>query len=176
MVFHETGLAHFTRQPAHELFGKSLSLQHIFDQQSVRDVHEKIAETTTDLDRIKVVEDFLLYHLRTREQDMLVGKALYHIHQSKGTVRISALASALCTSRSPLEKKFRSITGASPKKFAGIVRARAMMAALEQGRQNEAEYLSAYYDQAHFIKDFRKFTAVTPEEYLKNMKRFKPAR
>jgi AraC-like DNA-binding protein len=100
----------------------------------------------------------------------LVGRALEYIHASKGTIRIAELASLLNTSASPLEKRFRQEVGASPKKFSMMVRAQNIIAAMDNGKQDYADYLSNYYDQAHFIKDFKKSTAITPEQYLKNLK------
>jgi AraC-like DNA-binding protein len=109
----------------------------------------------------------LLRHIKERKADQLVAGALHHIYQSKGTIRIGALSELLHTSQSPLEKRFRAIVGASPKKFAGIVHARYMLGALNNDDQDAAEHLSAYYDQAHFIKDFKKFSSLTPEQYLR---------
>ncbi|WP_369803585.1 helix-turn-helix domain-containing protein [Mucilaginibacter sp. MD40] len=73
-------------------------------------------------------------------------------------------------SQSPLEKRFRALVGASSKKFAGIVRARHVLNALNKNDQDTADYLSAFYDQAHFIKDFKKFSSMTPEHYLKMLR------
>ncbi|NHA05510.1 helix-turn-helix transcriptional regulator [Mucilaginibacter sp. HC2] len=170
VVFRETGAARFFHQPLHELFGKSLPLEHFFDASELAELEEKLVTATGDHDRIKLVEQFLTGQLNERSADLLVNRALEYIHQSKGTIRMSELASLLHTSASPLEKRFRQAIGASPKKFATIVRARNVLAAMERGNQDYAEYLSAFYDQAHFIKDFKKFAAVTPEQYLKRLK------
>jgi len=170
VIFREIGAAKFLRHPLHELFGKSLSLEHFFDADKLVELEEKLVNAIGNHDRIILVEHFLIRHLNACPVDLLVNRALEYIHQSKGTIRISELASMLHTSASPLEKRFRQAIGASPKKFATIVRARNVLAAMEKGNQNYAEYLSSFYDQAHFIKDFKKFAAVTPEQYLKRLK------
>jgi AraC-like DNA-binding protein len=167
VVFTETGAANFLDTPLHELFGQSISLEHFFKQADIREIQEKLEAAETDNQRLKIVEDFLLSQLRERETDRLVAGALHHIYHSKGTIRIAALAELLHTSQSPLEKRFRAIVGASPKKFAGIVRAQHMMELMNDNKQDSAEHLSAYYDQAHFIKDFKNFSSMTPEQYLR---------
>jgi AraC-like DNA-binding protein len=165
VVFRETGLAAFVRQPVHELFDQSLALDQLFPRQAIADTEERLAEAIDDTGRLRVVEDFLLAHLSPLKADPLVEAALSHIHHSSGNIRIGDLARALHSSQSPLEKRFRSKVGATPKKFAGIVRMKTMIVALQQRR--DRHYLDAYYDQAHFIKDFKRFTSMTPEEWLR---------
>lgn len=170
IVFRENGAARFLRSPLHELFGESLSLEHFFESQSLADMEEQLALADGDASRIHLVEDFLVRHLEHRPADLLVDRALQYINESKGTIRIQELASLLNTSASPLEKRFRREVGATPKKYATIVRARQVLTAMEDGNQGYADYLASFYDQAHFIKDFKKFAAVTPEQYLKRLK------
>ena len=169
VAFREMGLAAFVRQPAHELFDLSVSLEHLFSRQAISDTQERLAEATDDRERLAVVERFLLDELRSVDADPLVSGALAAIYRSGGSVRISELARDLHSSQSPLEKRFRRHVGASPKKFAGIVRLRKMIAALELGRGylDAMDYLDDYYDQAHFIKDFKRFTSFTPEDFLR---------
>lgn len=170
VVFRENGAARFFRSPLHELFGESISLEHFFDHSTLSEIEERLALATNDRARIRLVEEFLISQLSERPPDILVTRALEHIYASKGTIRMSELAGLLGTSASPLEKRFRKEVGASPKKFATIVRARNVLAAMDNGNQGYAEYFSAYYDQAHFIKDFKKFASITPEQYLKSLK------
>jgi AraC-like DNA-binding protein len=193
VVFREMGLAAFVRQPAHELFDLSVSLDHLFSRQAISDTQERLLEATGDRERLAAVEQFLLDELAgfepnlregfgpdtlkvfrpgplaAFEPDPLVAAALHAIYRRGGNIRIGELARELHTSQSPLEKRFRRYVGASPKKFAGIVRARKMIAALERGRVHldAQDYLDDYYDQAHFIKDFKRFTSLTPEAYLR---------
>jgi AraC-like DNA-binding protein len=167
IAFTETGAANFLNMPLHELFGQSLSLEYFFNRTAIHETQEKLEAAETDTERFKIVENFLLHQIKERKTDQLVAGALHYIYNSKGTIRMTDLAELLHTSQSPLEKRFRAIVGASPKKFAGIVRARHVLEALNNDDKDAAEHLSAYYDQAHFIKDFKKFSSMTPEQYLR---------
>jgi len=170
VVFRENGAARFLKTPLHELFGESLSLEHFFERHLLADLEEQLVLADGDAARIGLVEGFLIGHLQQRPADLLVNRAIQYINESKGTIRIQELASLLNTSASPLEKRFRREVGASPKKFATIVRARHVLYAMENGQEAYGAYLSAFYDQAHFIKDFKKFASLTPEQYLKRLK------
>ncbi len=170
VILRENGAANLLATPLHEIFGESLSLDNFFDRTELSDYFEKLYLAPDDAFRIKLTEDFLIARLSVRKVDPLVDMALEHIHASGGTIRISKLAEMLNTSASPLEKRFRQEVGASPKKFATIVRARNILMAMQQGKTAYAEHLLAYYDQAHFIKEFKKFASVTPEQYLKQLK------
>jgi AraC-like DNA-binding protein len=172
VVFREMGMAAFIRQPVHELFGQSVALEHLFTRQEIADAEERLAGAVGDRERLDIVERFLLDRLVTPAFDPLVAGAVQQIRQLRGNIRIAELVKTLHTSASPLEKRFRRTVGASPKKYAGIVRVRAMITALQEGREQlkTMEYLGAYYDQAHFIHDFKRFTAMTPEEYVRNQK------
>ena len=170
LVFHETGAAHFFANPLNELFRQSLSLEHLFGREELSFVSEQLSIAQNGRERIRVIEQLLISHLNGANEDLLVNKALQYIYHSKGTIRISELAKKLHTSQSPLEKRFRRIVGSSPKKFASIVRVKNVMSALDQGKDEFILFDAGYYDQAHFIKEFKTFTSFTPEQYLKDIK------
>jgi AraC-like DNA-binding protein len=169
VYFTEIGFTHFASNPAHELFNMSLSLEDIFEKNSINEVEEKLVSVTTDLHRIKIVEQFLLSHLKDIQTDKLIVEAVKLIYQSNGTIRIKELNEKLFISQSPFEKRFRKIVGTTPKKFASIVRFNAVIDQLSQAKTlTEICYENNFFDQAHFIKDFKQFTGDTPE----NFKRF----
>jgi AraC-like DNA-binding protein len=56
----------------------------------------------------------------------------------------------------------------SPKQFSKISRLQAALKLIGQGAFNNLTDLAleaGYYDQAHFIKDFREFTGVSPKQF-----------
>ena len=169
VYFTEIGFNQFASHPANELFNLSLSLDDIFEKNSIIEVEEKLAIANTDKLRIKIVEQFLLSQLKNIQTDKLIVEAVKFIYQTNGTIRIKELNQKLCISQSPFEKRFRKVVGTTAKKFASIVRFNTVLDNLNETKTlTEICYENNFFDQAHFIKDFKQFTGDTPE----NFKRF----
>ncbi|MBP6810706.1 MAG: AraC family transcriptional regulator [Saprospiraceae bacterium] len=169
VYFTEIGFTHFASNPANELFNLSLSLDDIFEKNKVNEVAEKLATATTDIQRIKIVEQFLLSHLKDIETDKLIVEAVKIIYQSNGTIRIKEINEKLFISQSPFEKRFRKVVGTTPKKFASIIRFNKILDQLDYSKSLlEICYENNFFDQAHFIKDFKKFTGATPENFKRS--------
>lgn len=169
VVFNETGAASFLKLPVNELFNKSISLDNFFSKKQLCDTEEKLSEASNNLQRIAVVEQFLINQLQYYKQDKLVEAAVANIYYQKGNIRIADLASQLNISQSPLEKRFRKIVGASPKKFSSIVRMKNVMHNLLENDYRETVFMAGYHDQAHLINDFKSMTGNTPEQYIKSL-------
>ncbi len=169
VYFTEIGFTSFASNPANELFNLSLSLDDIFDKLRVNEVEERLAIANTDKQRIKIVEQFLLSQLKEIKTDKLIVEAVKLIYQANGTIRIKELIDKLFISQSPFEKRFRKVVGTTPKKFASIIRFNTVLDNLNNTKSlTEICYENNFFDQAHFIKDFKQFTGDTPE----NFKRF----
>jgi AraC-like DNA-binding protein len=167
IYFTETGAAGFFTQPINELYAQSLSLDHFFNSSLLAEIEEQIAGASTDRQRLAIVELFLIAQLRNITEDLLVTSAITLIRQTKGMIRMKELAARLNTSQSPLEKRFRKLVGATPKKFASIIRLQSLVRDFPANKSiTEIGYGAGYYDQAHFIKDFKTFTGETPEKFF----------
>lgn len=155
VYFNETGASYFFKNPVNELFSEGIALDNFVCQSRLNHIHEQLCEAQSDIQRIVIVENFLLTMYKHSDTDQLVKNALKLIYATKGNIRMKQLAQELHTSQSPLEKRFRNIIGATPKKFASIVRFQAIANELSSmGSLTNAAYQAGYYDQAHFIKDF----------------------
>lgn len=166
VYFTETGFIHFATHAANELFNLSLSLENIFEKEKVAEAEEKLALAATNKQRIKIVEQFLLSQLKDLQTDKLIVEAVKLIYKSNGSIRIKELNEKLFISQSPFEKRFRKIVGTTPKKFASIVRFNTVLRNLNETKSlTEICYEYNFFDQAHFIKDFKQFTGDTPENF-----------
>lgn len=163
VYFREMGGAAFFKMPIHELFAERVSLDTFIAPSILARFEEELVQAGNDTHRLEIVEAFLISQLSVPSPDLLVAAAVQKIQETKGLVRIRELAQQLNSSQSPLEKRFRRIVGASPKKFASIVRLEALLATESAGvTLTELAYQFDYFDQAHFIRDFKKLTGETP--------------
>lgn len=120
--------------------------------------------------RIDLLNAFFLqqsgYHL---QPDQLVLEAIHQICFSEGTISVHALQQELKVNERTLERRFKNQTGISPKHYSSIVRVNASAKRLQRKQHTEnltqLAYESNYFDQAHFIRDFKKFTGITPQQY-----------
>lgn len=168
LVYFKPGRATpFFNIPLHELHNLSLGLENLWPPVELRILEERLSTIDDASGRIRLVEEFLLARLRERAPDPLVAEALSRIFASKGQLRIADLARDLHSSASPLEKKFRREVGATAKQFAGLVRFRHILSACAiQPNLTAAAYEAGYFDQAHFIKDFKAFTGENPSAFF----------
>src|SRR5690606_15422211 len=166
VYFTEIGLTQFALHPANEFFNLSLSLGDILEKSKISEEEEKLIIATTDKQRIKIVEQFLLSQLKDIQVDKLIVEAVKLIYQSKGTIRVKELNEKLFISQSPFEKRFRKVVGTTAKKFASIVRFNSVLDNLNETKSlTEICYENNFFDQAHFIKDFKQVTGDTPENF-----------
>jgi len=98
-----------------------------------------------------------------------IAWAYGQIVASGGAASITELARELGVSRKHLGLRFREQVGMSPKPLARLVRFDRVMQLLRSGRHDgwiDIALACGYYDQSHFIRDFRAFSGGTPSEYL----------
>lgn len=169
VLFKETGASAFFKEPLYELFEDSVSLDNFMVRQKTSILEEQLSEATSNMQRIALIERFLLTKLSYPKTDGLITAALAKIHSAKGNVRIKELTDTLYISQDAFEKRFRKIVGTSPKQFSSIVR---MNSIIRYKQNNKSLFDSAfdggYFDQPHFNKDFKLFTGQTPTDFFKS--------
>ncbi len=99
-----------------------------------------------------------------------VHLAVRSVLERKGNVSVSNLAGEYGLSNRQFERRFKEFAGLSPKLYSRIIRFQAATEhKLDRARDlTEIAYACGYYDQSHFINDFRQFSGYSPKEYFWN--------
>jgi AraC-like DNA-binding protein len=120
------------------------------------------------------LEEFLIQQALVRTYDpKLIRTAAKLLHHTKGQYRIAELADYCQVSVRQLQRGFQQVIGTSPKVFARILRFQEAQRRLmfdPDADLTGLTYECGYFDQAHFIKDFKAFVGKTPSEYAQHMR------
>lgn len=128
----------------------------------------------SDRERIDRVERFLLRRLNTKKADAMMMSAADHIQSARGSLKISRLCQSMYLSESQFEKRFRRSAGCSAKKYASVVRIHKVITGETEGDDFTGKaYEAGYFDQAHFIRDFKAYTGYTPGRFFKLQKEWR---
>lgn len=119
--------------------------------------------------------DLLLELFARRNFDKnTVSSAAQILYREKGECRIEDIVKLCFTTQRTLERNFNTSLGMSPKAYAKNVRfdsAKKMILADPFVSLTDLAQHSGYFDQAHFVKDFKEFCGCTPSDFAEGVKR-----
>jgi AraC-like DNA-binding protein len=135
-------------------------------------LEEKVILAPDTLTRIKLVTNFLLKRIKTverREQSFIT--LMKNVVDNNSLMSIPAFANDFNLSRRQLERRFKELSGFSPKDFFRVVRFKNVLKASELPNKTLAQIAidSGYYDQSHFTHEFKKFSGYSPKEFFVNV-------
>jgi AraC-like DNA-binding protein len=120
---------------------------------------------------IEKIENFLLSKISKQKLSasyQLANSAVKHIIQQKGVVDMDKLISNCNISARYLQAAFSENVGYSPKFLARIIRFQHALSCINSKTKKSLtsiSYEAGYFDQSHFIRDFKTFTGFLPSEY-----------
>lgn len=168
--FYPYGFANFITVPISGLANTETALEVIFGAKPARELEHEIIHAPATRTRIEIVERFFLARLTDKVIiDRIVKETVDALTATRGSKPINAILNDDASKRRQLERKFLKQIGISPKQLGKVVRMQTALKMLYSGKLDtltKIAYESEYYDQAHFIKDFKEFTGTSPKEFL----------
>lgn len=169
--FHPNGFLPFSTVPIKETENTAVSLEKLFGKDGL-EIEKEILNANSTFDRIKLIETFLFNRLTDTENiDRIVKSTVETILTANGQLSVNELSEQLNINRRQLVRKFSSAIGLSPKQLSKTIRLQATLKMLLNKKFTSLTalaYENEYYDQAHFIKDFKELTGYTPKEFYGN--------
>jgi AraC-like DNA-binding protein len=157
--------------PAAELQDLSVGLDTLWGRKA-RTLREQLLEARTALARFHILESFLLQQVRRGPgRDPAVRYALNAFQKSAHVLSVGAVTERTGFSARRFIEMFRNEVGLTPKVYCRISRFRAAVnAAASVPTVDWSATASAcgYFDQSHFIHEFREFAGMSPSTYLRH--------
>lgn len=127
-------------------------------------LRERLIATPAWPRRIEIVEDFLLARLRPTPLTLM---PVLHVAEHQPSLRVSEAAELTGLSPKRLIATFRHEIGLTPKAYLRVRRLQSALRLLDAGTGDGADVAATlgYFDQPHFVREFRGFTSVTPTQY-----------
>ena len=164
------GMLHrFTSIPADELADCHLSAEDIWGRKGAC-LSRHLSYAVGHQERIALIQRFLVSHLKLESVDLLIERAMTLLYRQWSTLSIEALAGILGLGRRQLERRWKTFSGQSPSEVKGLIRFQKTVRGLMLDRSANATdqaLACGYFDQAHFIRDFRRRIGIPPQRYMR---------
>lgn len=161
--FRPGGAAAFLPAPLRDLEDSCVGLEAIWGRAGST-LRDRLIEADSMRERATLVESFLLARMRSRNPAV---EAVLHAAEHRPSLRVADACDLTGLSARRLISAFRSEVGLTPKAYLRVRRFQAAMRLLDAGDVRGARIAAdlGYFDQAHFVREFRSFTAMTPTQY-----------
>lgn len=168
VAFHSYAIPSLFNIPALELNKEFISLDTFLGPEG-RILTEKIALAANTQERIQILSNYFISVLsKQRLEDKLIVNAIKEIKESNGKLKINTLANNFCLSQKQFTRRFKEFSGFSPKMYSRIIRFESTIQSYSNlSNLTDITYANGYYDQAHFIHDFKAFTGYNPTQFWK---------
>jgi len=166
--FHPGGTIGFFREPAHLLTGPDVPLEALWGVRDAARLRDALLNAATADAALAVMERALLAKWCGREAHPAVRFALAAFLGRPDMATVRAVSDAVGLSPKRFIERFKAEVGITPKHYCRVLRfQRALTQAHAAVEVNwtAVALSSGYYDQAHFIHDFRAFSGLPPTGY-----------
>jgi AraC-like DNA-binding protein len=168
--FSPVGARLLLNRPLEDFTNRMVALDDVWGTDAAR-LREQLAEAASWNDRFAILDREIAARINSAAPvHPSVAWSVQRLVASRGQVRIGELARATGWSTRHLGARVQHEFGLAPKTLARVLRLGHAVGVLkDEGAVRLAEVAieCGYYDQAHFSRDFRAFTGLTPSAFLR---------
>jgi len=139
--------------------------------EGISTLHKDLSRCTTAIERVPILLNFLNGLAENRLPAVpWLDEALGEILGKNGVVGQEELAKNAGISLRHFRRKFKEIIGVPPKYFCKVIQLNTIFELIKAEDEIMLHHIAldcGYYDQAHFINDFRKLIGDSPSGFLK---------
>jgi AraC-like DNA-binding protein len=149
----------------------TFDLDKLFDNRSSALI-DRMLNSFCNQERARLLDCFFMGVLSSNYKKNCRLSVVYdYLNQKTGRISVDDMAKTVCLSYRTIHRKFQDEMGLCPKQYLKIIRFNNACKLLTQYpgfiNMQDIVYLSGYYDQAHFIRDFKSMMKISPCEFFK---------
>lgn len=163
IIFQPGGLHRFLSIPMTEIFDNGYSGREVIGRE-IEELLDKSHDTASSDELDRIIQGYFLRELSRVKESLPIDQALQHLLVNYNA-SLDSIAAMACMSVRNFERKCKERLGMSAKMYARIARFHKAYRILESSpvvSWTDLTYEVGYYDQTHFIKDFKEFARFTP--------------
>ncbi len=163
IIFQPGGLNRFLNIPMTEIFDNGYSARDVIGSE-IEELLYKSHDTISSVELSSIVQSYFLRKLSRVKEVLPIDHALSYLSANYNT-SLDKVAEMACMSVRTFERKCQERLGMPAKMYARIARFYRAYKILESRSSiswTDLTYEVGYYDQTHFIKDFKEFSRLTP--------------
>lgn len=172
ICFYPLGFTNFVKTTLENLVDKEIPIAELFGQGEANELEQQMIQAINTQQRINIIEKFLLKKFNLKNTiNNIVRSTVDALLMSNGTTPINIILKDNISKRRQIERHFKKQIGISPKQLCKAIRLQTTLQLLlnkESETLTDIAYESEYFDQSHFIKDFKELVGVTPKDFLDN--------
>ncbi|HEY0740258.1 MAG TPA: helix-turn-helix domain-containing protein [Chryseosolibacter sp.] len=165
--FSPSGAYRFFNLSLEEIKNRVIPLSEVLGK-SAESLQELIANTDHVTGKIKIIQQYLLEQFAMRQGDEIFEYCVRKIIDTQGVIQVGQLEKLTGYSSRWLNIKFHDRIGISPKNLCSIIRFQQIYRSWAKSGFTSfdgVDLYEYYHDQAHFIKDFKRFTGYSPTRF-----------
>ncbi len=166
--FKPGGIYPFFKEPVHEYANAFNPLEEILGN-TYKQTEMQLQEATSVTEQISIIENWLFKRFNTSKEYQFVANGIKEL-LNLNELSVKLLVKRMGSNYKTIERKFKQVMGLSPSEFIKIKRFNQAVLAMYACRFNsltQIAYETGYYDQSHFIREFKDLTNFTPRDFLK---------
>lgn len=170
VLFKPHGAKMFFKTPLNEVLNLSISLSDFVGAEAAG-LEERIVLAANNRERVTILEEYLLDRLMEKEYDEFkrINGVIDVIKERRGEVTVDQMSYISCLGKRQLGRIFQRNVGMTPKQYLKIVRFQHVLNTKQLQplmSLTQIAFECGYYDQAHFVNDFKKITGHSPKNYF----------
>ncbi len=170
VIFQPGGLNRLLGIPLSEIFDNGFSGREVIGKE-IDELLDRCHDVSSPEALESIIQNYFLQKLGVLKEQLPIDLALQYLqtHYNTGIDKIATMA---CMSTRNFERKCKERLGMSAKTFARIARFNRAYKLMENQQAitwADLAYQAGYYDQMHFIRDFKEFARLTPTAVQKEL-------